>query len=181
MLLMLVATLWLGSLGFLDDYKKLQKHNKDGMKGKYKIIGQVGIAVILAGTMYFNPDMVTVRNNEVIDETTGMEEVVYEQTVTKSRETTLPFVKNNNFNYSWLTSWMGEHAETGGGWFLPHHHIPCGGHQQRSQPQRRTRRHDLAGLSAVAGVALAVMAYLGGNIIYSAYLNIMYVPGRGTW
>lgn len=84
MLLMLVATLWLGSLGFLDDYKKLQKHNKDGIKGKYKIIGQLGIAVILAGTMYFNPDMVTVRNNEVIDETTGIEEVVYEQTVTKS-------------------------------------------------------------------------------------------------
>ncbi|MFG6386323.1 MAG: phospho-N-acetylmuramoyl-pentapeptide-transferase [Muribaculaceae bacterium] len=177
MLLMLVATLWLGSLGFLDDYKKLQKHNKDGIKGKYKIIGQLGIAVILAGTMYFNPDMVTVRNNEVIDETTGIEEVVYEQTVTKSPETTLPFVKNNNFNYSWLTSWMGGTAAEVGGWvvfllivmFLVT--ATSNGANLNDGLDGMT-----AGLSAIAGVALAVMAYLGGSVIYSAYLNIMYIP-----
>lgn len=178
MLLMLVATLWLGSLGFLDDYKKLQKHNKDGIKGKYKIIGQLGIAVILAGTMYFNPDMVTVRNNEVIDETTGIEEVVYEQTVTKSPETTLPFVKNNNFNYSWLTSWMGGTAAEVGGWvvfllivmFLVT--ATSNGANLNDGLDGMT-----AGLSAIAGVALAVMAYLGGSVVYSAYLNIMYIPG----
>ncbi len=177
MLLMLVATLWLGSLGFLDDYKKLQKHNKDGIKGKYKIIGQLGIAVILAGTMYFNPDMVTVRNNEVIDETTGIEEVVYEQTVTKSPETTLPFVKNNNFNYSWLTSWMGGTDAEVGGWvvfllivmFLVT--ATSNGANLNDGLDGMT-----AGLSAIAGVALAVMAYLGGSVIYSAYLNIMYIP-----
>ena len=177
MLLMLVATLWLGSLGFLDDYKKLQKHNKDGIKGKYKIIGQLGIAVILAGTMYFNPDMVTVRNNEVIDETTGIEEVVYEQTVTKSPETTLPFVKNNNFNYSWLTGWMGGTAAEAGGWvvfllivmFLVT--ATSNGANLNDGLDGMT-----AGLSAIAGVALAVMAYLGGSVIYSAYLNIMYIP-----
>ncbi len=177
MLLMLVATLWLGSLGFLDDYNKLQKHNKDGIKGKYKIIGQLGIAVILAGTMYFNPDMVTVRNNEVIDETTGIEEVVYEQTVTKSPETTLPFVKNNNFNYSWLTSWMGGTAAEVGGWvvfllivmFLVT--ATSNGANLNDGLDGMT-----AGLSAIAGVALAVMAYLGGSVIYSAYLNIMYIP-----
>ncbi len=177
MLLMLVATLWLGSLGFLDDYKKLQKHNKDGIKGKYKIIGQLGISVILAGTMYFNPDMVTVRNNEVIDETTGIEEVVYEQTVTKSPETTLPFVKNNNFNYSWLTSWMGGTAAEVGGWvvfllivmFLVT--ATSNGANLNDGLDGMT-----AGLSAIAGVALAVMAYLGGSVIYSAYLNIMYIP-----
>ncbi len=177
MLLMLVATLWLGSLGFLDDYKKLQKHNKDGIKGKYKIIGQLGIAVILAGTMYFNPDMVTVRNNEVIDETTSIEEVVYEQTVTKSPETTLPFVKNNNFNYSWLTSWMGGTAAEVGGWvvfllivmFLVT--ATSNGANLNDGLDGMT-----AGLSAIAGVALAVMAYLGGSVIYSAYLNIMYIP-----
>ncbi len=177
MLLMLVATLWLGSLGFLDDYKKLQKHNKDGIKGKYKIIGQLGIAVILAGTMYFNPDMVTVRNNEVIDETTGIEEVVYEQTVTKSPETTLPFVKSNNFNYSWLTSWMGGTAAEVGGWvvfllivmFLVT--ATSNGANLNDGLDGMT-----AGLSAIAGVALAVMAYLGGSVIYSAYLNIMYIP-----
>lgn len=178
MLLMLVATLWLGSLGFLDDYKKLQKHNKDGIKGKYKIIGQLGIAVILAATMYFNPDMVTVQNNEVVDETTGrVEEVIYEQDVTKSPETTLPFVKNNNFNYSWITSWMGESAAEIGGWivfllivmFLVT--ATSNGANLNDGLDGMT-----AGLSAVAGVALAVMAYLGGNVVYSAYLNIMYIP-----
>ena len=178
MILMLVATLWLGSLGFLDDYKKLQKHNKDGIKGKYKIIGQLGIAVILAATMYFNPDMVTVQNNEVVDETTGrVEEVIYEQEVTKSPETTLPFVKNNNFNYSWITSWMGQSAGEVGGWivfllivmFLVT--ATSNGANLNDGLDGMT-----AGLSAVAGVALAVMAYLGGNVVYSAYLNIMYIP-----
>ncbi len=181
MLLMLVATLWLGSLGFLDDYKKLQKHNKDGIKGKYKIIGQLGIAVILAGTMYLNPDMVTVQNREVVSETTGMvENVVYDTEVTKSPETTLPFVKNNNFNYSWLTSWLGGHAAEVGGWivfllivmFLVT--ATSNGANLNDGLDGMT-----SGLSAVAGVALAIMAYLGGNVVYSAYLNIMYIPQSG--
>ena len=181
MLLMRVATLWLGSLGFLDDYKKLSKHNKDGIKGKYKIIGQLGIAVILAGTMYLNPDMVTVQNREVVSETTGMvEEVIYDTEMTKSPETTLPFVKNNNFNYSWLTSWMGGHAAEVGGWvvfllivmFLVT--ATSNGANLNDGLDGMT-----SGLSAVAGVALAIMAYLGGNVVYSAYLNIMYIPESG--
>ena len=181
MLLMLVANLWLGSLGFLDDYKKLSKHNKDGIKGKYKIIGQLGIAVILAGTMYLNPDMVTVQNREVVSETTGMvEEVIYDTEMTKSPETTLPFVKNNNFNYSWLTSWMGGHAAEVGGWvvfllivmFLVT--ATSNGANLNDGLDGMT-----SGLSAVAGVALAIMAYLGGNVVYSAYLNIMYIPESG--
>ncbi len=178
MILMLVATLWLGSLGFLDDYKKLKKHNKDGIKGKYKIVGQLGIAVILAGTMYFNPDMVTVQNTEIVDESTGrVEDVVYEKTVTKSPETTLPFVKNNNFNYSWLTSWMGHSAGEIGGWivfllivmFLVT--ATSNGANLNDGLDGMT-----SGLSAIAGVALVIMAYLGGNVVYSAYLNIMYIP-----
>ena len=178
MLLMLVATLWLGSLGFLDDYKKLSKHNKDGIKGKYKIIGQLGIAVILAGTMYFNPDMVTVQNREVVSETTGfVEEVIYDSDVTKSPETTLPFVKNNNFDYSWLTSWMGADAGEIGGWivfllvvmFLVT--ATSNGANLNDGLDGMT-----SGLSAIAAVALAIMAYLGGNVVYSAYLNIMYIP-----
>ena len=181
MLLMLVATLWLGSLGFLDDYKKLSKHNKDGIKGKYKIISHLGIAVILAGTMYLNPDMVTVQNREVVSETTGMvEEVIYDTEMTKSPETTLPFVKNNNFNYSWLTSWMGGHAAEVGGWvvfllivmFLVT--ATSNGANLNDGLDGMT-----SGLSAVAGVALAIMAYLGGNVVYSAYLNIMYIPESG--
>lgn len=178
MLLMLFATLWLGTLGFLDDYKKLKKHNKDGIKGLYKIIGQVSIAVILAGTMYLNPNMVIVQNREVIDDTTNrVEEVIYAETVTHSPETTLPFVKNNNLNYSWLTSWMGESAGEIGGWivfllvvvFLVT--ATSNGANLNDGLDGMT-----SGLSAIAGVALAVMAYLGGNVVYSAYLNIMYIP-----
>ena len=175
MLLMLLATLWLGTIGFLDDYKKLKFHNKDGMKGKYKIIGQVGIALIVAVTMFLNPDMVIVENNEIIDAGTNrVEEVIYNTEVVKSPQTTIPFVKNNNFDYSSLTSWMGEQT---GGWivfFLITIFLVAA----TSNGANLNDGLDgmTAGLSAVAGIALAVMAYLGGNIIYSAYLNIMYVP-----
>ena len=178
MLLMLVSTLWLGSLGFLDDYKKIQKHNKDGIKGKYKIVGQLGIAIILAGTMYLNPDMVTVQSRQVVDESTGLiEQVVTEQSVTKSPETTLPFVKDNNFDYSWLTSWMGGDVAETGGWivfvlivmFLVT--ATSNGANLNDGLDGMT-----SGLSAIAGVALAIMAYLGGNVVYSTYLDIMYIP-----
>ena len=178
MLLMLLTTVWLGTIGFLDDYLKLRKHNKDGMKGKYKIVGQVGIALIVGVTMYLNPSMTIVENREIVSEETHcVEEVIYEQETIKSPQTTIPFVKNNNFNYSWLTGWMGRHAETGG-WivfvlitiFLV------------SATSNGANLNDgldgmTAGLSAIAGGALILMAYLGGNIIYSSYLNIMYVPG----
>ena len=178
MLLMLLTTVWLGTIGFLDDYLKLRKHNKDGMKGKYKIVGQVGIALIVGVTMYLNPSMTIVENREIVsEETHRVEEVIYEQETIKSPQTTIPFVKNNNFNYSWLTGWMARHAETGG-WivfvlitiFLV------------SATSNGANLNDgldgmTAGLSAIAGGALILMAYLGGNIIYSSYLNIMYVPG----
>lgn len=178
MLVMLLATVWLGTIGFLDDYLKLRKRNKDGIKGKYKIFGQLGIAVIVALTMYLSPSMVLVENSEIIsDDTNRVEEVVYGDEVKKSPQTTIPFVKNNNFNYSWLTGWMGKHAETGG-WivFLL---ITMFIVTATSNGANLNDGLDgmTAGLSAIAGVALAAMAYLGGNVIYSAYLNIMYVPG----
>ncbi|MBD5276071.1 MAG: phospho-N-acetylmuramoyl-pentapeptide-transferase [Bacteroides sp.] len=180
MILMLVATLWLGTIGFLDDYKKLTRHNKDGIRGKYKIIGQVGIALIVAGTMYLNPNMVIVQNHEIIDSSTQrVEQVVYDDEEVKSPETTIPFVKNNNFNYSWFTGWMGSHAETGG-WVVFFIFVMFFVTATSNGANLNDGLDGLcAGLSAVAGVALAVMAYLGGNIIYSAYLNIMYVPGSG--
>ncbi len=152
MLLMLFATLWLGSIGFLDDFMKLKKRNKDGIKGKYKIIGQVGIAIILAAVMfYINGD--------------------------KSPETTLPFVKNNNFDYSLLTSWMGESAGEIGGWILFLFVVmfivtaTSNGANLNDGLDGMT-----SGLSAIAGVALIIMAYLGSHVIYSSYLNIMYIP-----
>lgn len=113
MILLLAATLWLGAIGLLDDWLKLKYHNKDGIKGKYKIIGQVGIGVIVAATMYLNPDMVIVKNQEVQNRVSGeIENVIYSEQEVHTPETTIPFVKNNNFNYSWLTSWMGSYAET---------------------------------------------------------------------
>ena len=179
MLLMLVATLWLGTIGFLDDYKKIKKHNKEGMKGKYKIIGQIGIGVIVATTMYLNPDMVTVANHEVVnDETNRVEEVIYETDVQKAPVTTIPFVKNNNFDYSSLTSWMGENGAETGGWifFLV---VTIFFVAATSNGANLTDGLDglATGCSAIIGVALVIMAYLGGNVIYSSYLNIMYIPG----
>lgn len=178
MLLMILATVWLGAIGFIDDYMKLRKHNKDGIKGKYKIVGQVGIALIVAATMYASPDMVLVENSEIISsDTHRVEEVVYGDQVTKSPQTTIPFVKNNNFNYSWLTGWMGDYAETGG--CIVFFFITVFLVTATSNGANLNDGLDgmTAGLSAISGVALAAMAYLGGNIIYSAYLNIMYVPG----
>lgn len=177
MILMLVATLWLGTIGFLDDYRKIKYRNKEGLKGKYKIIGQVGIAVIVAVTMFLNPDMVIVENREVIDVDTNLvEEVIYADQTVKSPQTTIPFLKNNNFDYSLFTRFLGSHAETGG-WIVFFFFViffvaaTSNGANLNDGLDGMT-----AGLSAISGVALAVMAYLGGNIIYSAYLNIMYIP-----
>lgn len=179
MLLMLFATLWLGTIGFLDDYKKIKKHDKVGMKGKYKIIGQVGIGIVVAATMYLNPDMVIVANEEVIDTATSeVESVEYSSTVDKAPVTTIPFVKNHNFDYSWLTSWMGNNAAETGGWifFLL---VTIFFVSATSNGANLTDGLDglTTGCSAIIGVALVIMAYLGGNIIYASYLNIMYIPG----
>lgn len=178
MLLMLLSTVWLGAIGFIDDYTKFKYRNKDGIKGKYKIVGQVGIALIVAGVMYASPNMVLVENTEVISaDTNRVEEVIYGTEMTKSPQTTIPFVKNNNFNYSWLTGWMGDYAEAGG--WIVFFFITVFLVTATSNGANLNDGLDgmTAGLSAISGVALAVMAYLGGNIIYSAYLNIMYVPG----
>lgn len=178
MLLMIIATIWLGTIGFLDDYKKIARHNKEGIKGKYKIIGQVGIAVIVAVTMFLNPDMVIVENREVVNASTHeIEEVVYDTDETKSPQTTIPFVKNNNFNYSYLTAWLGDHAETGG--WIAFFIITIFFVAATSNGANLTDGLDglATGTSAIIGIALAIMAYLGGNIIYSSYLNIMYIPG----
>ena len=177
MLLMLLATVWMGLIGFMDDYLKLKKHNKDGLKGKYKIFGQVSLGCVVALTMYLNPAMVIVQNTEVISsETNRVEEVVYDVNPSHTPQTTIPFVKNNNSNYSSLTSFLGRYAETGG-WIV---FILITIFLVTATSNGVNLNDGLdglaAGLSAISGIALAVMAYLGGNIIYSAYLNIMYVP-----
>lgn len=178
MLLMLFATLWLGTIGFLDDYKKVKKHNKEGMKGKYKIVGQIGIGVVVAATMYLNPEMVEVRPSDGESATQTETTVAAESSdVPAAPVTTIPFVKNHNFDYSSITGWMGIDRNTGG-WvvFLL---ITIFFVAATSNGANLTDGLDglCAGTSAIIGVALAIMAYLGGNVIYSGYLNIMYIPG----
>lgn len=179
MLLMLFATLWLGALGFLDDYLKLKFHNKEGLKGKYKIAGQIVLGMVVAGTMYYNASIVTVPNNEVIDSISGqVEDVVYSDDAEKAPVTTIPFVKNHNFDYSILTQWMGGDAAEIGGWIL-FLIVTVFFVSATSNGANLTDGLDglATGCSAIIGVALAAMAYLGSNVIYSSYLNIMYIPG----
>lgn len=178
MLLMLLSTLWLGAIGFLDDFKKLQYHNKEGLKGKYKIIGQVGIGIIVAAAMYFSPGITTVANVEVTSQNPDEETVVvYNNTPEKAPVTTIPFIKNHNFDYTSLTRWMGDYAETGG--WIAFLLITIFFVAATSNGANLTDGLDglATGCSAIIGVALAIMAYLGSNIIYSSYLNIMYIPG----
>lgn len=178
MLLMLISTLWLGALGFADDYLKMTRHNKDGMSGKFKIIGQVGLGLIVGVTMMVSPDIVIRQNHEIINETSQeVEEVVYETENVKTTQTTIPFVKENNFDYKDLTGWLGDHAQTGG-WIL-FILVAIFIVTATSNGANLTDGLDglAAGCSAIIAVALAVMAYLGGSVIYSSYLNIMYIPG----
>lgn len=178
MLLMIISTLWLGALGFADDYLKMTRHNKDGMSGKFKIIGQVGLGLIVGLTMMASPDMVIRQNHEIINETSQeVEEVIYESENIKATQTTIPFVKENNFDYTYFTEWLGDHAQTGG-WVL-FILVAIFIVTATSNGANLTDGLDglAAGCSAIIAVALAVMAYLGGSVIYSSYLNIMYIPG----
>ena len=179
MLLMIVATILFGMLGFLDDYKKIKEHNKDGLKGKYKIVGQVTVGLIVGLTMYLSPDIVVRENFEMPSKTDDQIEVKYKPMEEKQPITTIAFVKSNNLNYSWFTQWMGDHAETGG-WIL-FIIITIFVVAAVSNGANLTDGLDglATGTSAIIGVALAIMCYLGGNIIYSSYLNIMYIPGSG--
>lgn len=177
MILMLIATIWLGTLGFLDDYIKVARKDKEGLKGKFKIIGQVGLGLIVGLTMYLSPDIVIRENREVENVVNHEVVITYEQDNVKSTQTTIPFVKNNNFDYASLTSWMGDYAQTGG-WIL-FILVTIFVVTATSNGANLTDGLDglATGTSAIIGIALAIMAYLGGNIIYSSYLNIMYIPG----
>lgn len=179
LLLMIVATLWMGAIGFLDDYRKLKYHNKDGLKGKYKVIGQIGLGLLVGITMWLSPNIVMCENFETVSPSGTETLVKVSKEVIKSPQTTIPFVKNNNFNYEWLTSWINDpNAAQVLGW-LVFVAVVILVVTAVSNGANLTDGIDglCAGTSAIIGVALLIMAYLGGNIIYSSYLNIMYIPG----
>lgn len=177
MILMLISTIWLGTLGFCDDYIKVAKHDKEGMKGKFKIIGQVGLGLMVGLTMYISP-AITQRQVIPVKYSSDNVETVYlsQSQDVKSTQTTIPFVKDNNFDYAYLTEWMGPYAQTGG--WIVFVLVVIFAVAATSNGANLTDGLDglCAGTSAIICVALAIMAYLGGNVIYSTYLNIMYIP-----
>ena len=179
MVLMIVATIWCGALGFADDYLKIKKHNKEGMKGKFKIVGQVGLGLIVGLTMYLSPSIVMNENVTVENKQTSEMVVKHKTKTVKSTKTTIPFVKNHNFDYAMLTKWMGDHAQTGG--WIVFILVTIFVVAAVSNGANLTDGLDglATGTSAIIGVALAIMCYLGGNVIYSSYLNIMYIPDSG--
>lgn len=176
MILMILTTVWLGILGFMDDRLKMKKKNKDGISGKYKIIAQIGLGVIVGCTMCFSPEIVMRENIETINVENGETVIEYKTENIKSPQTTIPFVKNNNFDYSYLTQWAGKYASQLG-WVI-FVLVTIFVITATSNGANLTDGLDglCTGVSAVIGVALAIMAYLGGNLIYSSYLNIMYIP-----
>jgi phospho-N-acetylmuramoyl-pentapeptide-transferase len=174
-ILMLITTVWLGTIGFIDDYIKVIRKNKDGLSGKFKIVGQVGLGLIVGLTIYLSPNAV-IRENVEIRKNDVITEIVYNKEV-KSTQTTIPFVKNNNFDYRNLASFMKNHR-TAATWII-FVIVTIFIVTAVSNGANLTDGLDglAAGSSAVIGVALGILAYVSSHIKYAAYLNIMYIPG----
>jgi phospho-N-acetylmuramoyl-pentapeptide-transferase len=188
-ILMLVSTVWLGVIGFVDDYIKVFKKDKQGLHGKFKVLGQIGIGLIVGVTLYFNDGVVikekiftSGQNSYSIDVmSSGQSPLipVYSKEQTKSMKTTIPFVKNNEFDYSSLLSFMGEGYEKWA-WliFIPFVILIV---TAVSNGANITDGIDglATGTSAIIGVVLGILAYVSGNTVFADYLNIMYIPNSG--
>lgn len=175
-ILMLITTVWLGTLGFLDDYIKVFRKDKEGLKGKFKIVAQVGLGLIVGIVLYVSPDVVA-REQVEIQQGNQIERVeVYRENV-KSTQTTIPFVKNNNLDYESLVSFMGEHSEKAA-WIL-FVVVVIFIVTAVSNGANLTDGLDglAAGNSAIIGVTLGILAYVSGHSEFAKYLNIMYIPG----
>ena len=184
--LLLVSTVWLGLIGGLDDYIKVFRHRKEGLKGRFKIVGQVGLGVIVGTTMWLSPDIVvrekvtqpvqTVYLNEdgTVLETVQRHVVVSSESL-KTTQTTIPFVKNNEFDYGWLTG--GNSVAT---WIL---YVLVAIFVVTAVSNGANLTDGLDGLATGVSVpivaVMGVLAYLSGHIVYADYLNIMYIPGSG--
>ena len=177
-LLMIVTTLLLGSLGFLDDYIKVFKKNKEGLNGKFKIIGQVAVGLLVGLVMWLNPE-ITIRENVETRNENRVESVEYSLLNQKSTNTTIPFVKNNNMDYADAFTWAGDNAQTLG-WIL-FLFVCVFIVTAVSNGANLTDGLDglATGNSAIIGVALGILAYISGNVKYAAFLNTMYIPGVG--
>ncbi len=190
-ILMLVSTVWLGAIGFLDDYIKVFKKNKEGLAGRFKVLGQIGIGLIVGITLYFNDDVVvkekiftsgqSAYSIDVMDGSASHtpQMPVYASQETKSMKTTIPFVKNNEFDYSSLLSFLGDGYEKWA-WliFIPFVILIV---TAVSNGANITDGIDglATGTSAIIGVTLGILAYVSGNTVFADYLNIMYIPNSG--
>ncbi len=187
--LMLITTLWLGGIGFLDDYIKVFRKHKEGLKGKFKVIGQIGLGLIVGVTLYVSDD-VTIREKVsapgagvvtgIVDE--GFADEEHREVLArdiKSTRTTIPFFKNNEFDYAWFTSFAGKYGEFFG-WIL-FVIVTIIIVTAVSNGANLTDGLDglATGVSAISGATLGILAYVSGNMIYSDYLNIMYIPHSG--
>ena len=181
---LLIATVWLGMIGFMDDYIKVFKKDKEGLAGKFKIIGQVGAGVIVASMLYWNPT-VTIKErteheattSEVVEKT-GQSSAVANWEENKNIKTTIPFIKDNEFDYSWLlpASWRNPWSL-----WIVFTLVVILIVTAVSNGANITDGIDglAAGSSAIIGVTLAILAYVSGNYIFADYLNIMYIPRSG--
>lgn len=184
--LMIVSTVWLGLIGGLDDYIKVFRHRKEGLKGRFKIVGQVGLGVIVGTTMWLSSDIVVrekvtqpvqtvyLNENGTVLETVQRHVVVSSESL-KTTQTTIPFVKNNEFDYGWLTG--GNSVAT---WIL---YVLVAIFVVTAVSNGANLTDGLDGLATGVSVpivaVLGVLAYLSGHIVYADYLNIMYIPGSG--
>ncbi len=176
LILMIVTTVWLGFLGFLDDYIKIFRRNKEGLKGKYKIVGQVSIGLIVGLVLYFSPDAVMREN--VSMERQGQEMVVkHKSKAEKSLNTTIPFIKNHNLDYAEIMAFCGKYKEAAGWILFVVMTIIVVTAVSNGANLNDGMDGMCAGNSAVIGVALGILAYVSSHIEYAAYLNIMYIPG----
>lgn len=175
-IIMIISTVWLGALGFADDYIKVFKKDKEGLKGKIKVVAQVGLGLIVGLMMYWSPDIVS-RENTEIRVNNIIEQVQYKDQDVKTTKTTIPFVKNNNFDYRWLVSWMGDFADEAV-WVVFVLSVILIVTAVSNSANLTDGLDGLAsGSSAVIGVALGILAYVSGRVDFASYLNIMYIPG----
>lgn len=174
-ILLLITTVWLGLIGFLDDYIKVFRKNKDGLKGRFKIVGQIGIGIIVGATLYYNDDVVIREFSTPVSVESGVIETPSFQDV-KALKTTIPFLKNNELNYADFLGFLGDSMIPVLYIFVAIFIITA-----VSNGANITDGIDglAAGTSAIIGIAIAIFAYLSGNAIFSQYLNIMYIPNSG--
>lgn len=186
-ILMIISTLWLGGIGFLDDYIKVFKKNKEGLKGKFKIVGQIGIGLLVGSVLYFHPDVVikervvsTSKDLGTITTTVQpLKSPKYAEVPVKNIKTTIPFMKNNELDYAKFISWTCEDCGKYG-WliFIPMVILVV---TAVSNGANITDGIDglAAGTSAIIGTTLGILAYVSGNTVFADYLNIMYIPNTG--